>query len=196
MYGKEIRGAEPKRGDVIGIKRHGVYKHYAVYIGNDEVIHYANPDGKGDDILGRDNTIHRAPMANFLKGNEKDEFFVLDFPTKEELKKKMIAKKMAEGATVLPFLGILFAIAKVTREVVKIIRDMDYKLYSAEETVERAMSRLNEKKYNLATNNCEHFAIWCKTGAKESHQVENVMDFISMTPVKFALPFASSFTRL
>ena len=30
--------------------------------------------------------------------------------------------------------------------------------------VERALSRLGEHGYNLLTNNCEHFARWCKTG--------------------------------
>ena len=47
-------------------------------------------------------------------------------------------------------------------------------LYSPKETVERAKSRLGEDKYNLAFNNCEHFALWCKTGLKESSQIEDV----------------------
>lgn len=46
-----------------------------------------------------------------------------------------------------------------------------YNLYSADETVERAYSRLGEKKYNLVFNNCEHFAVWCKTGISDSEQV-------------------------
>lgn len=48
-------------------------------------------------------------------------------------------------------------------------------LYSPEETVERAKSRLGETKYNLALNNCEHFAIWCKTGISKSYQVRAVL---------------------
>ena len=51
----------------------------------------------------------------------------------------------------------------------------EYFLYSPEETVERAKSRLGETKYNLALNNCEHFAIWCKTGISESYQVKAVL---------------------
>ena len=46
-----------------------------------------------------------------------------------------------------------------------------YNLYSADETVARAYSRLGEKKYNLVFNNCEHFAVWCKTGISDSEQV-------------------------
>lgn len=50
-----------------------------------------------------------------------------------------------------------------------------YHLYTPKETVQRAESRLGEKKYNIATNNCEHFAIWCKTGVSESTQVEEFL---------------------
>jgi hypothetical protein len=38
-------------------------------------------------------------------------------------------------------------------------------------TLDRARSRLGEAKYNLAFNNCEHFATWCKTGVHASIQV-------------------------
>ena len=37
--------------------------------------------------------------------------------------------------------------------------------------VQRAESRLGEQKYDLLTNNCEHFANWCKTGRQESEQL-------------------------
>jgi hypothetical protein len=53
-----------------------------------------------------------------------------------------------------------------------------YPLYSSDETVRRAISRLGETDYNLVTNNCEHFAIWCKTGISESEQVNNAISLI------------------
>lgn len=37
--------------------------------------------------------------------------------------------------------------------------------------VQRAESRLGEQQYDLLTNNCEHFASWCKTGHHESEQL-------------------------
>lgn len=37
--------------------------------------------------------------------------------------------------------------------------------------LERAESRLGEQQYNLISNNCEHFATWCKTGVNESQQI-------------------------
>ncbi|MBF2002993.1 MAG: lecithin retinol acyltransferase family protein [Synechococcales cyanobacterium M58_A2018_015] len=43
--------------------------------------------------------------------------------------------------------------------------------YLPDVVVERAESRLGERRYNLLTNNCEHFATWCKTGNSESQQL-------------------------
>lgn len=38
--------------------------------------------------------------------------------------------------------------------------------YPREEVMARAVSRLGEEKYNLVTNNCEHFVRWCRSGKK------------------------------
>ena len=43
-------------------------------------------------------------------------------------------------------------------------------------TLRRAMSRIGEQNYNLLFNNCEHFAIWCKTGRHRSTQVDSVLE--------------------
>ena len=45
--------------------------------------------------------------------------------------------------------------------------------------VERAESRLGEKKYNLLFNNCEHFANWCKTGIADSKQIRKFIPAIA-----------------
>ena len=37
-------------------------------------------------------------------------------------------------------------------------------LYTADEIVRRAESRVGERAYNLYTNNCETFATWCRNG--------------------------------
>ena len=44
--------------------------------------------------------------------------------------------------------------------------------FPVDEVVERAYSRLGEAKYNPFTNNCEHFARWCKTGRAKSKQAQ------------------------
>ena len=60
--------------------------------------------------------------------------------------------------------------------------------------VQRAESRLGERKYNLLFNNCEHFATWCKTGFNDSQQVRDFVPVISTmnaeqlyTPIKESL---------
>jgi len=48
--------------------------------------------------------------------------------------------------------------------------------FDDEEVVQRALSVqkgvIEWSEYNLVSNNCEHFATWCKTGRKESKQVD------------------------
>ena len=43
------------------------------------------------------------------------------------------------------------------------------------EVVRRARLRLGEDRYDLLTNNCEHFCEWCIRGVSRSHQVERVI---------------------
>lgn len=50
----------------------------------------------------------------------------------------------------------------------------DGKVYSAAQTIKRAKSKIGEMGYDLLDNNCEHFAMWCKTGIKRSRQTERI----------------------
>ena len=65
--------------------------------------------------------------------------------------------------------------AKVQRGKYKFHVDSAYLIYhreylNGEDVVCNAKSRLGERKYDLATNNCEHFATWCKTCISSSEQ--------------------------
>jgi hypothetical protein len=44
----------------------------------------------------------------------------------------------------------------------------------AEDIVRRARSRLGECRYDLFTNNCEHFCNWCQLGEARSQQIESL----------------------
>lgn len=56
-----------------------------------------------------------------------------------------------------------------------IVRPISYgQRRSPTATVEAARSRLGECGYNLAWNNCEHFARWCCTGSSRSDQARSV----------------------
>lgn len=153
-------------GDVIGVTRNlalGLYDHYAVYIGNDRVIHFAAENG---DFSGNIR-IHEAPMSEFL-GKDK-EYFVLMFGEKEEDPIKIYHSTKYVLAE-----GLVF-------NTLKINDFSNYRLYSPEETVERAkkvasLTSEQQKEYWLPTNNCEHFAVWCKTGVAESYQVSRTAE--------------------
>lgn len=43
------------------------------------------------------------------------------------------------------------------------------------ETLRRAQTALGTPDYNLITDNCQHFATWCVTGERRSHQVEGAL---------------------
>jgi hypothetical protein len=45
-------------------------------------------------------------------------------------------------------------------------------IYDRSEVVQRARSRVGERRYRLLTNNCEHFCEWCLNGQQRSYQIE------------------------
>lgn len=49
-----------------------------------------------------------------------------------------------------------------------------YHRFTKQEALERAYQRLGETEYDLIHNNCEHFAIWCRTNISESLQVRTL----------------------
>lgn len=165
---KLMRSDFLQAGDIIGVRRPLGYEHYAVYIGSDRVIHFA---ADGSDF-GKP-YIHEAPISDFLLKQEN--FFVLDFSAGPNA-----PEKIYKGS------GRLNAFVNTIAEN-DVFRDENAHLYSPEETVKRAKSVIgaNEhsfrSKYNLVFNNCEHFAIWCKTGIATSYQVESIIGSVMKT---------------
>ncbi|MBB5502222.1 lecithin retinol acyltransferase family protein [Paraburkholderia sp. MM5384-R2] len=48
-------------------------------------------------------------------------------------------------------------------------------IYTGLDAVQRARSRLGEDRYQLLTNNCEHFCTWCLLGVGRSEQVRQCL---------------------
>ena len=46
-----------------------------------------------------------------------------------------------------------------------------------EEIVLRATARIGENRYDMLSNNCEHFCVWCVCGQARSAQVERLRRF-------------------
>ena len=181
-----------KRGDIIAVDRKPIgvkmYQHFAVYIGNYQVIHY-DYDESASGINKMKPTVHRASFDEFIK--ESDSFYVLDFDAIDQhnvtqKKGKMPINNPSSGSAGVvmddPFRKRfdLFTVLTAINEAVKESKSEEFHLYSASETVKRAESRLGEDKYNLLFSNCEHFAIWCKTGLHESKQIDQILQIMGL----------------
>lgn len=57
--------------------------------------------------------------------------------------------------------------------------------YSRSKSVERARSRIGEDGYNLFSNNCEHFVVWCITGDAKSKQVSSAKKFSAAVALRY-----------
>lgn len=148
----------PENGDVIKVNR-GLYSHYGVYVkDSNNVIHYTGATGP-DDFNG---IVRETSLEEFLNGA--DGFTICKFPEHPQINSHGLKDKKG-----------LFQLWQM----IKKFRLKDYHLYDGNETVSRARSKLGQGGYNLALNNCEHFAVWCKTGVKDSSQVDFVLDVIT-----------------
>lgn len=140
----------PELGDVIFCRRNiSLYKHFGIYIGKGKVIHFAS---EANDIDPDHAVIHETTLKKFSDG---DRVYVMKFPEKYSAGSKLRQLLMSD----------------------------DYQLMSPKETVARAKSKLgmrgiNDDGYNVFTNNCEDFAIWCKTNVSESRQLNSYIDAI------------------
>ena len=141
-------------GDVIKVQRTG-YWHVGVYIGNDEVIHFSSLHS---DTSSSDNKIIKTSLLQFLRNQKRYEKVKFPLPDAPPASSK-------EDPLEYFFKDYLF-------------HNPDYKLYPAHQVVERAKSRLGEGNYDLISNNCEHFAIWCKTGISHSKQIELLKSYL------------------
>ena len=62
--------------------------------------------------------------------------------------------------------------------------------FDRETVISRAESKLGEREYNTFTNNCEHFALWCKTGVSSSEQINKATDALKVAGTRYAKKLA------
>ncbi|WP_343337743.1 hypothetical protein TPELB_28370 [Terrisporobacter petrolearius] len=152
---------KPEYGDVICVN-HGIYNHFGIFVDKNHVIHYS---GKEKDMFFREMVIDETDMENFLGGSDK--YYVYRF---SQDKPSNVNRIRAEGLgrDLIDDVQALYLIYQIKNKI-------KFKVYTPEETVKRARSRIGERKFLLHANNCEHFAIWCKTGVRQSYQVNAVI---------------------
>ena len=166
------RDKKLRYGDIIGIPRKPLlnlvpYDHYGVYINHDSVIHFSS---KESDVNSLNNTIIETSLRIFTR--EDSGIFRLNFPDVYGKPTQIYVDE-----TKLAFERSKYFIHDCVNNYFEKLKK--YHLYGPSETVKRARSKLGAKGYNIITNNCEHFAIWCKTGLYESHQVEYYANLLS-----------------
>ena len=171
-----------KSGDVIYVERDcGIfgYKHFGIYSGNRKVIHYTK---EGVDLF--DGVIRETSLAQFLDGEE--DFYVCLFDDRNSYS-DFEAALLPIGTLVgkSPHAS-LFDVLRGVKGLYDLVFGEEAKIYSAEETVERARSRIGERGYDLLFHNCEHFAVWCKTGVEKSEQVEEIIKLVTEGGIKIS----------
>ena len=165
-----------ERGTVLRVSR-GVYDHYGVYVGNDEIVHFTSYSSD----KGSDNTVMKTDMRMFIRGAES--FDVMAFP--ESLKDKSLLKGATFGSIAVAVASAAIPLARVISGAYAVLSAKStysaaatdgYHFYTKDECAERAEQCIGLAGYDLLERNCEHLAIWCKTGIQTSTQVNKLIE--------------------
>lgn len=151
-----------KPGDLLEFKREG-YCHWAVYIGDHVIRDPQGDSGDAEDFLVCPCIVHRANPTD-------SENIQNMFSTSRSLSKGV----HGIGAVVVEPLRDVWS-----RSECRINNGLDNTLqpYSSQKVAQRALSVANGENslsltaYNVVSNNCEHFASWCRCGWNISCQV-------------------------
>lgn len=151
---------KPQLGDVIGIDL-GYYQHFGIYVENNQVIHY-HPEEEKERY-----TILEVSFERFLQ--QEEEFYICDFTkfidmAQQEAEDVALHKSLKNLLD--PKLNLTEHFERLTGLYIGFSTGK-YKIYSVEETIKRAYSRLGEISDNWFLGQCEHYAFWCKTGISQ-----------------------------
>ena len=155
------------RGDHIYVNRvGGLYNHHGIDCGDGSVIHYTSKTWQTA------RRIERTTLQQFCKGGD---IRVRDY---EEFRATLEAAGQADR--------LLQSASNRLNQLLDGLRGMQVKQldFSIDAVIMRAESRLGESRFDLMSNNCEHFVAWCKTGISSSDQINSVWK-ASLTGPKF-----------
>ena len=161
----------PNYGDVIFASRLG-YNHYGIYSGNNKVIHYCK-----DENHTCNGIIKETSLDYFLDG---DKLHICKF--NEYTIRKFIEENLLFDKPInLVLTPSLYVVSKAYKFISNESQETRtaWRIFDPQETVKRARSSIGKEGYNLATHNCEHFAIWCKTGVCSSEQINKIMSLLN-----------------
>ena len=145
------------RGDHIYVNRfNGIYNHHGIDCGDGSVIHYNSKTWQGA------RCVEQTSLEDFCKADELQVRDYGDFQSTLE-QADDVEQVMQESSRALNRMMDSLRGLEVA--------DLDF---GPEAVIARAESRLGESKFDLMSNNCEHFTVWCKTGISNSDQLNSI----------------------
>ena len=142
------------RGDVICV-RNGLFYRYGIWTGKAVVLYGKNPQGTKQ--------VHKRSLKDFLQGAES--YSICMFPKNYG--------RMWKCQRPSPISGVVMPQHKIWWLLEQAAKRKRYKRYSPEETADRAEQAIGKTGYSSS----EQFAVWCKTGIAESHELKELRDF-------------------
>ena len=166
-YSGTLSVDEVRSGEVVKVDR-GAYDHYGIFVrvfgGNGceelHVIHYTGRNGHND----FNGIVRETALDDFLNGS--DEFTVCHYSGGECVERLRVWDVHGTNAQTSAFSGANPPADSPDPDSVR--------------TIERARNSIGKEGYSLSLNNCEHFAVWCRTGESESSQVDDVLHALIM----------------
>jgi len=157
LLGQAFRSGSPHhrrreliRGDVLCVKN-GFSNRYGIWTGKVVILFGKSPQGR--------QVVHERTLKDFLHGAT--EYSICLFPSKYG------HLRMIEQVSSIQ--GVVMPQDKLWRLLKQAEKARKYKRYSHEETAVRAENALGRSNFR----NSEYFAVWCKTGIAESHELES-----------------------
>jgi hypothetical protein len=141
-------------GDHLLVKRKRLfftYYHHGIYVGDDKVIHLTGPRKKDAKVI-------ESSLEEFLNGGQKE---IWEYVTFIEILRNLhrdMQSGIGQPHWILPLLDE------------ERIIEIENRIKDNNNTVSVAYKYLGRRGYNLFSNNCEHFAVFCKTGIAISLQ--------------------------
>ena len=156
-WGKKLKEGRVEPGDILYVNRLP-YKHYGIYAGE--------TSASGSEAVSNGRLTRHSHIIHYSNGLIRE----TELPAFQR-DADCVHICIPELNLMLQTASDNFLLGGSTAELAERLKTADFPLYSPEETLTRARSRLGERSYDLADNNCEHFALWAKTGISGSSQV-------------------------
>ena len=162
-----------KRGEHIYFETRLGVDHHGIYCGNGYAIHFD----------GHTKTITKSSLSDFIKPFDISCVKVIDYRNPWSNPWKLFNPRQLFNSNSWRlfqyFLAYKFSKLRALNE---------------NTVIERAESLLGKSQYHLGSRNCEHFAVWCKTGRWESLQVTNKFGgitrlLLSNSAIAFIIPW-------